>query len=63
MLQTQLEKVGKKMQDIMIQNATATVRLRRDLNSLKDDVEMSQSQLMKVTESIQTMQDSLMQQA
>ena len=43
----------------MIQNATATVRLRRDLNSLKEDVEMSQTQLMNVNESIQTMQNSL----
>jgi len=47
------------MQDTMIQNATVTVRLQRDLNSLKENVEMSQTQLMKVNENIQTIQDSL----
>ena len=58
-LPTQLESVDKRIQDGMIQSATATVRLRRDMHSLKQDLETQQTQLMKLNESIQTLQDSL----
>ena len=55
-LQTQLESVNKRIQDGMIQSATATVRLRRDIYSLKQDLQALQTLLMKC---IHTIHDSL----
>ena len=62
-LHSQLEEVDRRTQAGMIRNATATLHLRQDVYSLKQNVETNQTQLVKMNESIQTMQDSLTQYA
>ena len=51
-LQSQLEKVDRGAQDGMIRNATAALRLRRDLQSLAHDVEQNRVLLLKVQEGL-----------